>query len=147
MKKIFEWAFNAGLTRFVQKEFSLKMGNHHMTCLYYIATMMPVAECHNHKPHEDTVYRVVDPEGKILREFTETTTLEPWGTADFEYFYSRPLASIQENRRKQLFVSEEVINRLEEESIGNMTQIEEADKEHVTETYQIITARPMKKGE
>jgi hypothetical protein len=89
MNKAWEWAFIAGLTRFVQKEFSLKM-----------ASMMPWMECHNHKPHEDTLWRVVNPEGKLIREFTEVTTLEPWGTADFEYFYSRPLSSVEEKRRK-----------------------------------------------
>jgi len=82
---------------------------------------MPWVECHNHKPYETTLYRVLDPEGKVLREFTEGTTLEPWGTADFEYFYSRPLHDIEEKRRKQLFVSEETMRRLEKSSLGNVT--------------------------
>lgn len=72
------WAFNAGLTRFVQKEFHLPAG-----------TFMPWVECHNHKPYETTLYRVLDPEGNILNTHTETLELEPWGAADFEYFYSR----------------------------------------------------------
>lgn len=36
---------------------------------------------------------------------------------------------------------------LEETSLGNVTQFAEADKEHPTETYQIITQHAMKKGE
>ena len=62
--------------------------------------MMPWLECHNHRPHDDTIYRKLDAEGNLLYEWTEVTTLEPWGTADFEYFYSRPLASVIEKRRE-----------------------------------------------
>jgi hypothetical protein len=39
-----------------------------------------------------------------LREFTELTELEPWGTPDFEYFYSKPLKNVIEARRKKLFL-------------------------------------------
>lgn len=110
--------------------------------------MMPWVECHNHKPYEDTLYRVLDPQGNIKREFTEPREpLEPWGTADFEYFYGRPLKSIVEKRRKQLYVPEDVLRVLEEASCGNHMDLEEVEKDFEPETYQIITQHAMKKGE
>ena len=56
MEKEFEWAFIATVTRFLQKEFSLKMG-----------TVAPLADCVNHLVHETTLYKTFDPEGKLLR--------------------------------------------------------------------------------
>jgi hypothetical protein len=46
-----------------------------------------------------------------------------------------------------LFVSEEEIKRLEESSHGNMTALDECDKDYIPETYQVITQHAIKKGE
>lgn len=66
----------------------------------------------------------------MLREWTEELRVEPWGTPDFEFFYSQPLKSITEKRRKELYLPEEEIKRLEDASMGNVTLFEEAEKEH-----------------
>lgn len=102
-KDVYYWAFNAGLTRFGQKEFSLKLG-----------TYLPWFECHNHKPYEDTLYRVLDKDRKFLREFTETLELEPWGVPDFEYFYGRSQKEQSDRRRKHLYLPEEDLKRLDD---------------------------------
>lgn len=108
---------------------------------------MPWVECHNHKPYEDTMYRTIDENGQKIYEFSETDTLEPWGTTDFEYFYSKPLNSIIDKRRQQLFVDEDFLKLLEDSSLENVTQFDKADIDRSKHTYQIVTQHAMKKGE
>ena len=112
----------------MQKEFSLKMG-----------TFIPFADCANHLQYNDTLYRTIDPEGKVLREFTEARSLEPWGTADFEYYYSRPLTSIKEQRDKTLFADDSFKTELQQTELGNLTIFGEEKIDRPKETYQIYT--------
>ena len=129
-KEIYKTAFNYGMTRFVQKEFGLSQG-------YFV----PWIECHNHRPYDDTMYRALDSKRNVLRQHKETLTLEPWGCPDFEYFYSRKVKDQAERRRKHLNLPEEVLNRLDEESLGNVTQFDskEPEGEKEPEIYQILT--------
>lgn len=55
--------------------------------------IIPLSDSTNHNQHDDTLYRTLI-DGKVVQEFTEQYSIEPWGCPDFEYCYSRPLKKI-----------------------------------------------------
>lgn len=117
-------------------EFSLKM-----------SSFFPFADCANHLPGETTLYKTLDPDGTVVRHFTEEENIEPWGVPGFEYFYSRPLKKIHDERKKKLYIDPKLKEELEETSWGNLTRFDEATRDNHDEIYRIYTQHSISKSE
>jgi hypothetical protein len=121
----YHWAFNAGVTRFVLPEFYFKLG-----------TFLPWVECTNHRPYECTEYRVLDANRNVIKTRCHNfTDIESYGLTDFEFFYSRNVEKVKEERTKKFVADYSVLKSLEEMDSRNVNDFAEADKEPAVEYY------------